>query len=492
MCQSVNLNFKLRKNQGNKMKNILIFIIIFGICPIKSFGQIDRSIEPSPGAQITMELPKIQRIELNNGLRIILAEQKELPLVQASLVIRSGADGDAIGKAGTASLTADMLDEGTKNRSALGIADEIDFLGSHIALSANYDASVASLLTMKENLDKSLELLSDIVLNPTFPKEDFLRLKNELLSDLIAQKSRPDILSTNIFNNKLFGDLYPYGYPIDGTEETVSEITIEDIIKYYTNYYAPNNTSLIISGDITINEVKAVAQKYFGNWKRKEIKLPVISDTRDNPEKVIYILDRKKAPQTQVRLGNIGIKRNSPDFYAVNILNQILGSSNGRLFLNLREAKGYTYGAYSNFSMRKYPGPFLAYAGVQTEVTDSALIEFISEFEKIKNELVNNEEFNMYKTAVIQRLPRIFETPSQIASQLIALELFELPDDFFSKLIEHYNHVTPGDIQRVANKYLMTDKLTIVLAGDAEIIKSKIENLNIGFIIVVDEGGKSN
>lgn len=466
-----------------------IFLITF-ILHISCFAQLDRSIEPKPAPGFNMNIPKLERAVLDNGLRILVVEHNELPVVQITLLVRSGSDSDPTNKIGTANLTADLLDEGTKSRSALQIEEELDFIGAKLSTYANYDASIGNLLTLKEHLDKAVEVLSDIFLNPTFPQNEFERLKSELLTDLIAQKARADIIATNIFNNKLYGMDHPYGINSDGNEFTVKNINLTDIKEFYNKNYLPNNASIIFVGNITKNEAFAITKKYFAKWKKRKFqqnKLLIKSSSNDIN---IYLVHKENAPQSQIRIGNVGIERNNPDFYAVNILNQIIGASNGRLFLNLRESKGYTYGAYANFSMRKFPGPFLAFSGVKTEVTDSALIEFFYEFNRIRDELVPLEEFEMYRTAVIQRLPRIMETPSQIASQLMAIELFSLPDDFFHNLINKYKEVTPESIQKVARKYINPQNATIVIVGDVNVIKPKIQNLKLGKILLCDENGQ--
>lgn len=468
---------------------ILISILAFNFI---TYCQLDRSIEPKVGPAFKMALPKIERAELENGLRIIAVEHKELPVIQIQMVIRTGADADVFEKAGVASLTSEMLDEGTTTRNALQIADDLDFIGAAVTTSANYDGSYVGLLTLKEHLKTSFEIFSDVILNPVFPDSDFDRIKDELLTDLIAQKVRSEIVASNVFNLKLFGEQHPYSQNIDGSDETVHTITVQNVKDYYNQFYVPNNASLIVVGDITMKEAMQLAKNYFGNWQKKLIEAPVLPEVGKSQETKFYIVNKEDAPQSQIRIGNIGIRRNSPDFYAVNILNQIIGASNGRLFLNLRETHAYTYGAYANFSMRKAEGPFLAYAGVKTDVTDSSIIEFLNEINRIRDELVPEDEFEMYKTAVIQRLPRVFETPAQITSQILGLELFNLPDDYFSMLMDNYQKVTREDIQRVAQNYLQPRNLTIVVVGDSKNIRDKIEKLGYGKIILCDEKGKEH
>lgn len=472
------------------MNKTFIFGIIFTLfLTTVCTAQFDRTTPPQPSASPSLKLPTVQRTTLSNGLNIWLVEHHELPVVYMQMVIKTGADADPMGKAGVASMTADMLDEGTINRTALQLADEIDFIGADISTSANYDASYANLLTLKEHLDRAMELYADVLLHPSFPASEFDRLKKELLASLMQQKDRPDAVATNVFYSRLFGTNHPYGYQISGTEETVNAMLLDDAYTFYRTYYVPNNATLIIVGDITKDEAVKVCEKYLSSWTKADLPATMVAKPENNDKTTIYLVDKPNAPQSQIRIGDVGLARNSEDFYAINILNQLLGSSNGRLFLNLREGKGYTYGAYAQFSLRKAEGPFVAYAGVRTDVTDSSMIEFMKELNRVRDELASEEEFTMYKNAVIQRLPRVFETPQQIAGQIGSLALYDLPDNYFDSIVEKYNAVTREDIQRVAKKYIRPDNLVITIVGDKEAVKEKLEKLNLGAVVLCDDKG---
>jgi zinc protease len=297
------------------------------------------------------------------------------------------------------------------------------------------------------------------------------------------------MVSTNVFFNRLFGSTHPYGFQAYGSEVTVNAITLDAVKDFYSTYYVPGNATLIAVGDLGKEEFVALAKTSFGAWKQKKVARTEIGAPPAKTGTTIYIVDKANAPQSQIRIGNPGVARNTEDYFAVSLLNQILGSSNGRLYLNLREAKGYTYGAYSQFIMRRSAGPFMAYAGVRTDVTDSSVTEFLKEINRLRDEPVPEEEFAMYKAAMIQRLPRIFETPGQISGQLGSVVLYDLPDTYFDGLVDGYKKVTREEVLRVAKKYMQPGNLSIVIVGDREKIAPKLEKLGIGQIVVCDDKG---
>lgn len=466
---------------------LFVVLIVLTSC---MFAQLDRTKQPEIGPPPALKLPAVQRASLPNGMNILVVEHHELPVIQMQLVFNTGADADPIGKAGVASMAADMLDEGTDTRTALQIADEVDFLGASINTSASFDGSFLGLTTLKEHLDKAMGIYADVAMHPSFPLSEFERLKRELLTDLLQQRDEPGSVASNVFFKKLYGLGHPYGYQVSGSDTTVGSMTLDDVKEFYRNNYIPNNATLIVVGDIDMEGATLIAGKYFGSWSKKEMPVhPSVAPAGTSSGTTLYLINKPDAAQSEIRIGNIAAQRNSDDYYALSILNQILGSSNGRLFLNLREAKGYTYGAYSQFMMRKEPGPFFAYGGIRTDVTDSAMTEFMKELHRVRDELVPENEFSMYKAAVIQRLPRSFETPAQIAGQLGSVVVFGLPEEYFDSLVQKYSAVTREDIQRVAKKYIRTDALDIVIVGDKSKIHDKLAKIGFTTIISTDEFG---
>ncbi len=458
-----------------------------------SFAQdsFDRMQEPQPGPAPTLKLPAIQRASLPNGLKLMVVEHHELPIVQLQMVVRTGADADPIGKAGIANMTASMLDEGTTSRTTLQIADEVDYIGAQLSTSASFDGSFANVLTTKEHLQKATEIFADVILHPSFPQSEFDRLQKELLTSILQQKDRPEIVANNVFYEKLYGIRHPYGSQSSGSETSVKGMSVEDLKSFYESFFVPDNATLIVVGDISKKEVQSLAEEYFGKWNGKNVPEKKFAESSENEETTLYLVDKPGAPQSQIRIGNVALERNSEDYYAASLLQQIIGSSNGKLYLNLREAKGYTYGAYAQFVMRRNRGPFLAYAGVRTDVTDSSMIEFMKEIRGMHDEVISEKEFDMYKKAVIQRIPRLFETPAQISAQLASLTLYNLQDDFFNTLVDRYVEISREDVLAVAKKYIHPEKLIIVVVGDKEKIMGKLAALGYDRIVECDtEGNK--
>jgi zinc protease len=469
------------------MKSLIIYILLLSMTT-NAFSQLDRTIQPQPVALPTLQLPTIQRAELANGLKLLIVEHHKLPVVTMQLVIQTGADADPNGKSGVARFTASMIDEGTKTKSSLEIADAFDFLGAQFSASASFDGSFLSVLFLKEHLEKTFELFSDVLLNPTFPQNEFERLQKELLTSLSQQKDRPQTVATNVFNKILYEN-HPYGNQISGDSTSVTNLSVNDIENFYKTYYLPNNATLIFVGAITKKEAIKISETFLGQWKKKSLATQKIQASKNPDSTMMYLVDKPGAPQTEIRIGNIGAPRSTKDYFTLSVAQHILGSSSGRLFLNLREEKGYTYGAYANFSFRKFAGPFVASAGVKTEVTDSSLIEFLFEINRMREETVPDTEFTMYKTAVIQRLLRMFETPSQISEQLASLVLYDLPDSYFSTLSNKYERVSQNDVQAISQKYLLPQRLVIVVVGDKEKILQPLEKLRIGKIVFCDTEG---
>ena len=453
-----------------------------------TFSQLDRTIVPTPkkiSPETLLKLPNVEEIKLENGLRILFVENSKLPIVNSQLVIHTGSSIETQQNFGIANLTASMLDEGTKTKSSLEIADEIDYLGANFSSSASYDGIFISLQTLKENLDKAFEMYSEIIFSPSFPENDFERVKKEILTNLTQQKDRASTVASLVFNKILY-KTHPYSSQVSGNENTVKSISIEDVKNFYKNYFAPNNATLIFVGDINKTEIEKLVNQFFLNWERKSVESDCPLLKKEMASTSLYIVDKPNAPQSEIRIGHVSVSRMTEDYFKLMVLQQILGSSHGRLFLNLREAKGYTYGAYANFSYRKQEGPFVASAGVRTDVTDSSVVEFLYEINRIYTELVSDEEFEMYKTSVLQRLPRQFETNGQIADYLSSIAVYDLPLNYFSSYIKNIESVTKKDILETAKKNLHPDNLSIVIVGDKSKILDGLKKLNLGNIRICD------
>ncbi len=473
------------------MKTIILFLSIMILFSGVTMAQVDRSKKPVEGKTPKFTLPKIQKTVLLNGLNVMLVEHGELPVLQMQFVFQTGATSDPLDKPGIANLTMRLLDAGTKKRTALEIAEEIDYIGASLNASTGYDGSFVNVLTLKKHLSKVLEIVSDVIQNPTFPQSEFDRIKKEVLTNLLQQKDRPEVIVGKVFSRVMYGDKHPYGNAVDGTDASVNEIKIEDVKKFYEKYFYPNNATLIVVGNTKLAELKTVLEKHLSTWKSKEIPFTAAPKVDGDIRTGIFMVDKPKAAQSQIRVGAIGVSRSTPDYFALEVMNMILGGNfNSRLNWNLREQKGYTYGVRSGFTYRKEAGPFSASGGFKSNVTDSCVSEILNEIKKMKESDVTEDELIFAKNGLVRALPRLFETPAQISNQLANLALYNLPDDYFNTYIPNIDKITVKDIRNVSEKYLNPDKMAVVIVGDVELNKTNLEKLNLGGVNLLDADGK--
>lgn len=453
-------------------------------------AQIDRTKKPVEGKTPKFQLPKIQNEKLSNGLIVKLVEYKQLPIVQMQFVFKSGSVYDPEGKAGSFNLLMKMLDAGTKTRNIFQISDEFAYLGTRFNASTSHDGSFISVLTLKKHLEKTLEITADILQNSIFPVSEFDRIKSETLTSLLQQKDRAEVIANKVFSRVVYGKLHPYGNPTDGYEQTVESISVEDLRNIYSLHFQPENAVLIVVGDMSMKELKKILEKNLGNWKNGRISRIEIPEIKKNLEAGIFVVDKSNAPQSQIRVGTLGVERNNPDYFALEVMNMILGGNfNSRINWNLREQKGYTYGARSGFVYRKQSGTFSAGGGFKSSVTDSCVYEIISEIRKMCESNVTEEELQFAKNSIIRGFPRGFETPLQIASQIANLVLYDLPDNYFNNYLSAIEKITVDDVRQVSEKYLNSDKMNIVIVGDYNLIKDPLEKLNYGKIHLLDPDG---
>ena len=454
---------------------------------------VDRTKKPDSGASPKLMVPSWQEKTLSNGLKVLVAEQHELPLVQFNLSINAGWTADPANKPGVSSLTSDLQDEGTKNRTALEISQDLKEIGANLGTGSSFDGSTVSLNTLKKHLIKSLELFADVIVNPNFPEEELDRKKKQYLAQIMQEKRQPFTASIKSFLKTLYGTDHPYGQPYTGTgtEESINSMTRNDLQKYYDNYFRPNNSTLIVVGDVTINEIIPVLENVLKTWKKKNvpaIKIPKIKPIQGSH---VYLIDKPGAAQSVIVTGKLGMLRNSSEYFKVELMNTILGGKfTSRLNMNLREDKGYTYGAGSMFMYFKGLGPFLAYAQVQSKVTKESLMEFVKEFKGVGGEIpVGAEELDETKKYITLRYPKEFETISQIGGKLSELVEYDLSKDYFDKYVSSIEKVSSSDVANVAKKYIDVENMLFVIVGDVSKIEAGIKELNLGQIHYLDLDG---
>ncbi len=446
----------------------------------------DRSGPPKLGAPRTLTLAPVTKRALSNGLPVWIVEQHEVPVASIALVIRSGGSADPAGQFGLASLTAAMLDEGAGSHDALALADAIDYLGASIGTGAGFDASTVSLYTPVSRLGAALDLLADVATRPAFADKELERLRTERLTSLMQIRDNPPAIGATAFPRLIYGETHRYGTGLAGTPATVAALTGADLRAFHAAHYQPNNAQLIVVGDVTPDGVMASLEKSFGSWKASQAAAsPVPAFTAPKAgARTIYLIDKPGAAQSIIRIGWAGVPRSTPDYYAIQVLNTILGGSfTSRLNTNLRETHGYAYGAGSNFDMRVGPGPFMAAANVQTDKTSESVTEFFNELTRIGT--VPAEELEKAKNYLALSFPQDFETTQDIAAKLAEQVIYNLPDGWFDGYMAKIQAVTPADVSRVAKTYITPDTFAVVVVGDLKTIEPGIRALNLGTVRIV-------
>jgi predicted Zn-dependent peptidase len=463
-------------------------------------AQPDRSAPPGAGPPPALRLPPIQNYSLSSGTKVVLLERHSVPIVQINLLVRAGTSMDPAGKGGLASITAAMLTEGAGPRGALEFADAVDYLGAQVAASARLYTTTVALHTPLSKLDSGLVLLADLVRRPKFLASELARVRTERLTTILQMRDDPDILASLIFRRTLYGE-HPYGAPSLGNAASLASMTVDDLRGFHGAYFIPANTTIIVVGDITGAEIMPKLESAFGEWNGNVVSPPPVPPVPQKREKTLVFVDKPGSAQSVITIGRIGAARLTDDYYAIVVMNALLGGPfTSRLNMNLREAHGYSYGASSEFDFLPLPGPFVATASVQTDVTDKALTEFVNELRGILKP-VPDADLERVKNYLALGYPGEFQSVAQIASQLEELAIYGLPDDYFNGYIGRIRAITQSDVERVARKYINTDDLVFIIVGDRKEIAERVTALNLApakFLSVEDvlgpapvlEGGK--
>jgi zinc protease len=445
---------------------------------------------PRLGVPAPLQLPPVQTRELPNGLKIALVEHHELPVADFVLVVRSGSERDPARHSGLATLTADMLTEGAGTRTSLQISDQEAFLGASLGAASGWDATRIVLHTPTAQLDSALALFADVALRPTFPARELDRLRKERLTELLQMRDRAPDIADRAFSMLVFGEAHPYGRSLVGSERTVANITRSDVQRFYRANFRPNNAVLLAVGDLTMDDLERRARALFGAWERGTVPPPTFTEPPKAANTTIYLIDKPGAPQSSVRIGGVGVPRSTDDYFALVVANTVLGGSfTSRLMQNLRESKGYTYGARSQFDMRQSAGPFRAAAEVTGAKTDSALIEFMKELRAIRD-TVPRAELEKTKRYLQLQLPGRLETTSDIAAQLVPLATYDIPLDFYNSYAQRIEQVTQADVRRVMDRYVNPDQAVVVIVGDRKSIQSGLSALKFGPVELRDISGQ--
>jgi zinc protease len=463
---------------------------------------IDRTRPPALTPASSLRLPAVQTATLPNGLRLYVVEMHEVPVVQFTLSVAGGgrqdpaAGADGRGRmSGLASFTANMLDEGADTLDAFGIAAQAEYLGASLGTGANWDDIVVSLKTPKRTLAEALGLMSAVALRPTFRAAEVARQRDLRLAGILQQRDQPETVANLAFAAILFPETHPYHYSLGGDSLSTVALDSARVREFYRRTFDPRRTTVVVSGDITLAEARRAVVRHFGAWRGRT---PAPAATAGRPAgsvrdsaTAVFLVDKPDAAQSVIRIGSPGVARSNPDYFAIEVMNTILGGSfSSRLNSNLRETKGYTYGARSGFAYRPLPGPFSAGASVRTDVTDSSLVEFFNEMRLIRDSAVSDVELARAKAYLALGLAGQFETAGQLAGQIGELLGFGLPLTYYNGYVPRVMAVTTADVQRVARKYLRPDRVSVVVVGDLAKIRPGIEALRLGPVSVRDLHGK--
>jgi len=471
---------------------LITVVVMLAASTLSAQQAPDRTHPPAPGPPPALTLPQIQKRQLSNGLPVWIVEQHKVPVAQVNLVVLSGTASDPAGKFGIASLTAAMLEQGAGSRSALELADAIDYLGADISAGAATDSIAVRLHVPVARLADAVPLMADVALRPTFPKDELERQRQQRLTSIIQARDDPSTIATIGFSRVLYGRGHRYGTPGSGTAETLKAFTVDDLRAFYAAAFRPTNATLVAVGDVTADKLVPQLESSFGGWKAPATatgtteKLPPVEQPA---AREVMLIDKPGSPQTQIRIGWIGVARSTSDYFPILVMNTILGGSfSSRLNMNLREKHGYTYGASSSFDMRASAGPFSAGAGVQTDKTGEALKEFFNELDAILKP-VPADELARAKNYVALRFPSGFETTGDVSRRLEDAVVYKLPDDYFSKYVSNVQAMTAADVQRVAQKYIQPNRFVVVVVGDRQQIEPQIRPLNLGNlrVMTIDE-----
>jgi len=429
---------------------------------------------PPPLAPRPLKLPQHLETTLANGLGLVVVEDKRLPLISFRLAFRSGDANDPADRPGLSDMMSSLLTEGTAKRNSRQIAEEVERFGATLAVGSSSDFTTVAASSLSVYSDEILDLMADVTLSPAFPQNEVDLARENTKQMLIQQRAQPTFLASERLSQVVFGS-HPYSR-LGPTPEMLDSMTRDDLVSYRGRTYIPNNAVFMVVGDVDREAMLARIEQLFGDWKPgalPDLDLPALPKRH---ARSVYVVDRPGSAQSNIVIANEGITRTSPDYFPMLLMHTILGANaSSRLFMNLREEKGYTYGAYSNLDARRLAGTFRASAEVRTPVTGASLHEFFYELDRIRDEAVSEEELKNAKSYLAGVFPIRIETQDGLVDQLVSIRMYDLPDDYLETYRERVNAVTAEDIQRVAQAHVTPDSAAIVIVGDAAEISEQVK-----------------
>lgn len=454
--------------------------------------KFDRSIKPAPGKNPIVSVPQLWKAQFDNGLKVIGTPYNEVPTVFIQLEIEGGQMLEAydLNKVGIAELTANMMNEGTENYSAEAFSEELKKLGSSVSIYSGSDATYLTIRSLTKNLDATLKLAEEILLRPAFPEDAIERLKKQQIEGIKQLDKNPSAIASLVFNTMLYGQGHVKAIPSSGTEESVASLAIEDVKDFYNKYYSPTVAKMVVVGDVDKNAVLS-KMSFLNNWKAKEVKLPELAIQSKSEKTKLYLVDKPNAPQSQIRIGYLTEMPYDAtgEYYQANLMNYVLGGAfNSRINLNLREDKGYTYGARSYFNSDKLAGPYVASAGVKGDATAASIKEFMLEISNFSDNGISEEEIEFLKNSIGQKDARSYETPYQKANFLSQIITYDLDENFVKEQSEILKKIDKKRINELAKKHLKYADMQILVVGDKASNYDALKELGYEIIILDSRG----
>ena len=470
---------------------VMSFYVVSGFSRTLHAQTLDRSKQPPTGKIAELRVPSWTKSKLPNGAELIVSEKHDLPLVSFSITFLGGSDQfESAERRGVGSLAASMMSEGTKSRNGDDLSNALQLLGTNVSVGVGSESGSISFVSTTARFAATLDILADMLNNSTFPPEALERLRAQRLVALNQAKAQPGSIAARVFPRVLYGDAHPLGQ--SPTEQTIKAITRADVVDFHQRYFKPGRALITVVGDVTPGEVRPVIEKGLANWApggdRPAFTFPALPAARPT---TIYLVDKTGAAQATFALGLPGPPRTTPDYYALQVMNTILGGMfQARLNANIREEKGYSYGVGSSFGFGKAPNPFRTGGDIVGDKTDAALIEFMKELRGILGARpVTEEELKTAKESLVQRLPATFASVSAINGALTGLWVQSLPDTYYQQYTKSVMAITADDVLRVAKKYLDLDHLAIVVVGDRKTIEEPLRATKIAPITLLDIDG---
>jgi zinc protease len=452
---------------------------------------IRKADRPQPSGPREYQFPRFERRRLENGVELVVAPVTKLPLVTVVVLADAGAVCDAAGREGTAQLVAKLVLEGTATSDGAELTERFERLGASVDAQADWDAAAVTLTALSEHLPAAFDLLGEVIRTPAFRVREVERLKAERLAELLQLRAEPRGLADELFSRFLYTPSSRYARPEGGDERSTEAIDRDHLVSFYESRYVPANTTVVVAGDISADRAEELTRHALGTWTGTRAPRVVADDVPGRRERGVHIIAKPDAPQSELRIGHVGIPRNHPDFFPVNVMNAVLGGLfNSRINLNLREAHGYTYGAFSSFEWRRQAGPFVVSTAVRSDITDAAAREVLMEIDRIRAEAISPDELSLATSYLDGVFPIRFETTAAIAAALSVLVLHGLPDDYYDRYRARVRAITTAQILEAAQRHLHPDTLQMVVVGDPSAIRAPLEAMSFGMTRLYDTLGQ--